>query len=121
MNRAGVPDEHMIDDRGRAVWIELKAVARWPVRSPTNALEHRFSGPQLTFMRRVDAAGGRALGVVGWEHGAGWRCAALRVHDIGAQGTLSRDDIDRVAPHLDVSSSDAAAFAARFMRLVTRC
>lgn len=117
MNRAGVPDEHMIDDRGRAVWIELKAVARWPVRSSSNALDHRFSGAQLTFMRKVDRAGGRALGVVGWEQDGGWRCVVVRVHDIGADGTLSRDSVDRVAVHLDVGGP---AFAARFMRLVTR-
>lgn len=114
MNRAGVPDEYAIVD-GRSYWIELKAVAKWPKRETSNVLAHRFSGPQLTFMRRVDAAGGRGLGVVGWQRDGAWRCVALRVHDIAGDGSLSRADLARAR---ELTLDDW--FHVRFLRLLRR-
>jgi hypothetical protein len=114
MTRAGVPDEYFIID-GRSFWLELKAVSKWPVKPDSNILEHRFSGAQLTFMRKVDRAGGRGLGFIGWKDGRVWKCAALRVHDIDDQGTVSLNELNR-HPHLVVDEW----FHKRFLRLLGR-
>lgn len=89
MARAGVPDLHLIDG-GLCFWLELKVVDTWPVSESANVLEHRFTGPQVTFLRKVDAAGGLGLGVVGWREGHKWVCVFLGVDDIGAEGTIAR-------------------------------
>jgi len=94
MASAGIPDLHAIVD-GRAVWIELKAVVDWPRGPDANVLSHRFTGPQLAFLAHVDRARGRGLGVIGWQEEHKWLCTILRVHDIGAEGTVSRREIDR--------------------------
>lgn len=100
MARAGVPDLHMIDDGGRCFWLELKVVTgAWPRSPDANVLEHRFTGPQITFLKKVDAAGGRGLGVVGWQEGRRWVCVLLAVGDVGAEGTVSRRQLD-ARPHL---------------------
>ena len=112
MTRAGVPDEYTIVD-GRSHWLELKAFDKWPKSPEANVLDHRFSGPQLAFMRRVDAAGGRGLGVVGF--GDPWRCVVVRVHNIGADGTLSRHQIERHR-HLVLDTW----FPEKFLTLITR-
>jgi hypothetical protein len=114
MNVAGVPDEYMLVD-GHCYWIELKAVAKWPVKPTSNILEHRFSGPQLTYLQRVDRAGGRGLGVIGWRDGRKWVCACLRTHDIGSDGTVTKNELDR-HPHFIVDD----CFHSRFLRLVER-
>lgn len=114
MNVAGVPDEYMLDN-GHSYWIELKAVSKWPKKPDSNVLEHRFSGPQLTYLRRVDRAGGRGFGVIGWLDDRKWVCACLRTHDIGADGTISKQELDR-HPHLVVDDW----FHTRLMLLLER-
>lgn len=100
MNVAGIPDEYMLVE-GRGYWIELKAVSKWPKKPTSNILEHRFSGPQLSYLRRVDRAGGRGFGVIGWQDQRKWVCACLRAHDIGDDGTVSKLELDR-HPHFVV-------------------
>lgn len=113
MTRAGVPDEYMIVD-GRSYWLELKAVDGPLPKSPdANVLGHRFSGPQLSFMNRVDRAGGRGLGVVGFPDP--WRCVVVRVGAIGVDGTLSRRVVERHR-HLPVDRW----FNERFLTLISR-
>lgn len=114
MTRAGVPDEYLIVD-GRSFWLELKAVSKWPKTGAANVLAHRFSGPQLRFMHKADLAGGRGLGVIGWIRDGVWVCACLRVHDIGADGTVTGDELGRhpVMP-LD------PWFHTRFLRVLAR-
>jgi hypothetical protein len=114
MNRAGVPDEYLILN-GRSFWLELKAVDKWPKKPGSNILGHRFSGPQLTFMRKVDRAHGRGLGVIGWKEDRVWKCASLRVHDIGTDGTVTRDELNR-HPHVVVGPW----FHKRFLQLLER-
>ena len=109
MTGTGIPDMHMIVD-GRAYWLELKFIKRWPKSPDANVLEHRFTGAQLAYLRRVDRARGRGLGVVGFED----RCVVLRVHDIGDGGTLTRREIDRHR-HLRMD----AWFHTRFLTLMT--
>jgi hypothetical protein len=111
MHRAGVPDEYLLD--GRSYWLELKAVEVKTKSEDANVLEHRFSGPQIAFLRRVDRAGGRGLGVVGFPDP--WRCIVLRVHDIGDGGTLSRREIAR---HRQMVLD--AWFHIRFLTTLTR-
>jgi hypothetical protein len=112
MMRSGVPDEYLLYE-GRSYWLELKAIVDWPKGLDANVLAHRFTGPQLAYMRRVDAGGGRGLGVVGF--GDPWACVVVRVHNLGADGTLTRRQIERhrVLP-LDTW------FADRFLNLITR-
>lgn len=95
MTRAGVPDEYLIVD-GRSYWLELKAVEVSTKKEDANVLSHRFSGPQIAFLERVDRAGGRGLGVVGFPKP--WRCIILRAHDIADDGSLSRREIARHRP-----------------------
>lgn len=110
MNRPGIPDVHMIFD-ARPYWVELKYVRRWPKSPDANVLEHRFTGAQLAYLRKVDRAGGRGLGVIGFED----RCVVVRVHHIGEDGTISRREIDRHrALRMD------AWFHERFLPTITR-
>jgi hypothetical protein len=117
MAKAGVPDVHTLvdDDGGRAIWCELKAFDHWPKSPEANVLEHRFTGPQRAFMRRVDRAGGRGLGVVGWKEAGRWQCVVLRAHCLGAEGTVSRAEIERHRP-LVID----ALFASHWATLVRR-
>lgn len=110
MSQGGIPDVYLLS-AGRHFWIELKAVDHWPRSPDANVLAHPFTGPQLTFMRRVEAGGGRALGVVGFD---GWSCVAIRPHRLG-DGRLSRAEIERHR-RLPVDSR----FAGRFLETLAR-
>jgi hypothetical protein len=114
MNREGVPDEHAILE-GRCYWLELKAFDGWPKSLDANVLGHRFTGPQLTFLRKVDRAQGRGLGVVGFQVDGVWNCVCLRVHDIGDDGAVSRREIER---HRWLPLDDS--FPHQFLTLLTR-
>ena len=114
MSVAGIPDEYLLVN-GHSYWIELKAVSKWPKKPSSNILEHRFTGPQLTYLRRVDRAGGRGVGVIGWLDDKKWVCVCLRTHDIGDDGTVTKSELDR-HPHLLVD----AWFHKRFLRLLGR-
>jgi len=113
MSKSGIPDEHLIHD-GRAYWLELKAVEKWPKKNASNVLKHRFTAPQLAFMRRTDEAKGRGFGVIGWNDGL-WRCIAVRVHRIADDGSISKEEIDKHA----VLTLDPW-FHARFLNLIHR-
>ena len=114
MNREGVPDEHAVVD-GRCYWLELKALSVWPKSTDANVLKHRFTGPQLAFLRRTDRAGGRGLGVIGFKVAGIWQCVVLRTHDIGEDGTVSRREIER---HRRLALDDY--FPQRFLTILTR-
>jgi hypothetical protein len=90
MNRAGVPDVHLVH-QGRAYWLELKYAGQWPARGSSNVLAHRFSSPQLAFLRRVERAGGRGHGVIGFKSTS---VAVIAVSDISDDGTVSRDQLE---------------------------
>lgn len=112
MTREGVPDEYLIVD-GRSYWLELKAVDPKTKSADANVLGHQFSGAQTAFLGRVDRAGGRGLGVVGFPRP--WRCIVLRAHDIARDGTLSRREIGR---HREIVID--AWFHTRFLNVITR-
>lgn len=112
MNRAGVPDVHLIH-QGRAYWLELKYTDQWPVRGSSNVLEHRFSSPQLAFMRRAERAGGRGHGVIGFRNTS---VAIIPASDIADNGTVSRDQLQSQLA-LDLSDN---FFADSFLTLLTR-
>lgn len=117
MNRSGVPDVHAIVD-GRAHWLELKFTDKWPVRGPSNVLDHRFTPPQLSFMRRVERAGGRGYGVIGYRINDSRKTmvAALAVSDINDNGTVTRDQLQS-ALALDLSDK---LFAWAFAEMLAR-
>jgi hypothetical protein len=110
MTQSGISDMYMMFD-ARAYWLELKFVKRWPKSVDANVLEHRFTGSQLAYLRKVDRARGRGLGVVGFEN----ECVVLRAHDIGDDGTVTRREIDRHR-HLRMD----AWFHVRFLSTITR-
>jgi len=114
MNKVGVPDIHIVH-RGRAVWPELKFVTSWPKSREANVLHHRFSGPQLTFLKRVDAQGGLGLGVVGFRDGKKWKCVALRQWNIRHDGTVTKSEIER---HRVMSFDNG--FALTFLTILER-
>jgi len=113
MLKSGIPDVYILDD-GRDYWLELKAPKTpWPKKG--NVLAHKFTGQQLSFLRRVDRAGGRGLGAVGWKEDGSWRMVLLRVHEIGDKGTLTREGVSRHR----ILSLDDPGFVEK-MRLVLR-
>lgn len=114
MNKVGVPDIHIVH-RGMAVWPELKFVTSWPKSQEANVLGHRFSGPQLTFLKRVDAQGGLGLGVVGFRDGRQWKCVALRQWNIRPDGTVTKGQIGR---HREMALDNG--FALAFLTVVER-
>lgn len=118
MNRSGVPDLHVVVD-GRAHWLELKFTDKWPVRGPSNVLDHRFTPPQLSFMRRVERAGGRGHGVIGFRTNNNSNktlVATVAVGDINDDGTVSRDQLQSMLA-LDMSDK---LFAETFTELLAR-
>ena len=118
MNRAGVPDVHVVVD-GRAYWLELKFTSKWPAREQSNALDHRFSAPQLSFLRRVTTAGGMGMGIVGFRVDGSskeTRVAAFDARDLADDGTVSRE---RLTGTLSLNFMDPD-FAAAFVTLLTR-
>ena len=90
MNRAGVPDLHLIHD-GQVFWLELKYAGQWPASASANVLAHRFSAPQLAFLRRVERAGGRGHGVIGYQR---TKVAVIAAGDIADDGTVSRGQLE---------------------------
>jgi hypothetical protein len=90
MNKVGILDTHIIFE-GVAVWAELKFFDKWPKRDTSNVLGHRFTGPQLAFMGRVDRNGGRAFGVVGFrDDQRRWCLVLLRRSAINDDGTVTK-------------------------------
>jgi hypothetical protein len=118
MNRAGVPDVHVVVD-GRAFWLELKFTSKWPAREHSNTLDHRFSAPQLSFLRRVTAAGGMGMGVIGFRTDDGssrtW-VAAVDARDLADDGTVSRAALAG-SLSLDLGDRD---FGSAFLTLLAR-
>lgn len=112
MNRAGVPDVHLVH-QGRAYWLELKYASQWPTRGYSNVLAHRFSAPQLAFLRRVERAGGRGHGVIGFKSTS---VAVIAASDISDDGTVSRDQLES---QLALDLSDVF-FADGMLALLTR-
>lgn len=112
MTATGVPDAHLVVE-GRAYWLELKYTDHWPVRGSSNVLGHRFSAPQLAFLRRVDRAGGRGLGVIGYKK---THLCVLTPSSIADDGSVSRDRLQEQLS-LDLGHKH---FADMFLTLLAR-
>lgn len=91
MNRAGVPDVYILD-HGRSLWAELKAIDSLPRSQDANVLtRHKFTGPQVSFLRKVARAQGLAMGLVGLSEPRGqWRIVKIAIADMGDDGSLAK-------------------------------
>lgn len=89
MHKQGVPDIYILHE-GHSYWLELKFVDDMPKRDTSNVLKkHNFTGPQLSFLRRVDDNGGKGRGVIGFRDQGTWKCLVAGRERIGDDGTLT--------------------------------
>jgi penicillin-binding protein-related factor A (putative recombinase) len=78
-----------------SVWLELKAFGKWPKRDSSNVLEHNFSGPQVTFMKRALKNGGVGAGLIGFQEDRKWKAVFLLPHLIEDNGGVTKHQILR--------------------------
>jgi hypothetical protein len=113
MNQAGIPDIH-IAHCGMAAWLELKFVPKLPKREGSNVLSrHKFSGEQLTFMRKATSQGIVALGVIGYSEGGDVWVVVIAEQAIEKDGSVT---LASLREHQAIKLGPA--FGAAFLRRI---